>query len=293
MEVTIYGDIVFLVNFCMDFLILWITAVLQKNKVCYKRLFLGSLFLSLVYCIALVFPVLSFFCHGIGGMILFILGIEIVFFPKTIKTLLRYFLIGNIVAFAIGGVAMALFFATGMRTIGNYFVLNTKQFPIKILIATACFFYIVIKLGENWIKINMINRKAYCAVVLKQKGIKIPLRMLIDTGNSLKDPFSGNDVIVAAFPAIKNLFSKETQIYFFKEYQNQQKFYEYVLQKEKKLSLHFVPFSSLGKENGLLLVFEPEVLEIEGNIQNNISLGIYCGSFSEGYDGLISPEILT
>ena len=179
MEVTIYGDIVFLVNFCMDFLILWITAVLQKNKVCYKRLFLGSLFLSLVYCIALVFPVLSFFCHGIGGMILFILGIEIVFFPKTIKTLLRYFLIGNIVAFAIGGVAMALFFATGMRTIGNYFVLNTKQFPIKILIATACFFYIVIKLGENWIKINMINRKAYCAVVLKQKGIKILISIKI------------------------------------------------------------------------------------------------------------------
>ena len=293
MEVTIYGDIVFLVNFCMDFLILWITAVLQKNNVCYKRIFLGSLFLSLIYCIALIFPVLSFFCHGIGGMILFVLGIEIVFFPKTIKALLQYFLIGNVVAFAIGGVAMALFFATGMAAMGNHFVLNTKQFPIKILIATACFFYIVIKLGENWIKINMINRRAYCAVVLKQKGIKISLRMLIDTGNSLKDPFSGNDVIIAAFPAIKNLFSKETQIYFFKEYQNQQKFYEYMLQKEKKLSLHFVPFSSLGKENGLLLVFEPDILEIEGNIKNNISLGIYCGSFSEGYDGLISPDILT
>ncbi len=292
MEVTIYGDVVFLVNFCMDFLILWITAILQKNNISYKRIFLGSLFLSSIYCIALIFSGLSFFCHGIGGMILFVLGIEITFFPKTIKKLVQYFLIGNIVAFAIGGVAMALFFATG-NLLSSYITLNVRQFPVKILIATVCFFYILIKIGKNWITTNIINRKNYCSVVVKQKGIQIPLHMLIDTGNSLKDPFSGDYVAVAAFPAIKNLFSKEIQFYFFKEYQNQQKFYEYVLEKEKTLALHFIPFSSLGKENGLLLVFQPEILEIEGSIKKNISLGIYCGSFSGGYDGLVSPEILT
>ena len=60
MEVTIYGDVIFLINFCMDFMILWITAVLEKN-ICYKRILLGSLFLSLMYCLALCFPIFSFF----------------------------------------------------------------------------------------------------------------------------------------------------------------------------------------------------------------------------------------
>lgn len=290
MEITIYGDIVFLVNFCMDFLILWITAMLQKNNISYKRIFLGSFFLSSIYCIALIFHVFSFFCHGIGGMILFGLGIEIVFFPKTIKNLVQYFLIGYIVAFALGGVAIAFYFAIGID-VGNM-TLNRRQFPVKVLIATICFFYILIKLGKNWITMNIINRQCYCNAIVKQKGIQIPLHMLVDTGNCLKDPFSGDYVAVAAFPAIKSLFSKEIQFYFFKEYQNQQRFYEYVLQKEKTLSLHLIPFSSLGKENGLLLVFQPEVLEIEGQIKKNISLGVYCGSFSGGYDGLVSPEIL-
>ena len=290
MEVTIYGDILFVINFCMDFLILWITAVLEKNNISYKRIFLGSFFLSFVYCSALIFRTMSFFCHGVGGMLLFVLGIEITFFPKTIKKLLQYFLIGNITAFAVGGVATAIFFATGMA--GNTMTWKTEHISVKILIATICFFYILIKLYKNWIKMNIINRKNYCTVLLKQKEIQIPLRMLIDTGNSLKDPFSGNDIAVAAFPAITNLFSKEIQYYFFKEYQNQQIFYEYVLQNEKTLPLHFVPFSSLGKENGLLLVFQPEILEIEGNTKKNISIGIYCGSFSGGYDGLVSPDML-
>ena len=287
MEVTIYGDVIFLINFCMDFMILWITAVLEKN-ICYKRILLGSLFLSLMYCLALCFPIFSFFCHGIGGFFLFVLGIEIVFFPKTIQKLLQYVLIGYIAAFAVGGVAF--FFATGTENIGNH--LTPSIFSIKILIATVCFFYIFIKLGKNWIARKVIHQKEYCTVLLKQKEIQLELHMLIDTGNSLKDPFSGNAVAVAAFPSIKNLFSKETQLYFLKEYQNQQKFYEYVLQNEKTLPLHFIPFSSLGKENGLLLVFQPEKLEIEGNLKKNISLGIYCGSFSDGYDGLVSPEIL-
>ncbi len=291
-EVTIYGDVIFLINFGMDFMILWITAVLEKN-ISYKRIFLGSLFLSLTYCIVLFFPVFSFFCHGIGGMLLFALGIEITFFPKTIKKFLQYLLIAYISAFAVGGVAVAFFFATGTGRIGNHLTFSVSPFPIKILIATSCFFYIFIKLGKDWLERNIIHQKAYCNVLLKQKEVQINLHMLIDTGNSLKDPFSGNDVAVAAFPAIKNLFSKETQLYFFKEYQNQQKFYEYVLQNEKTLPLHLIPFSSLGKENGLLLVFQPEKMEIEGSLKKNISLGIYCGSFSGGYDGLVSPEILT
>lgn len=290
MEVTIYGDVIFLINFCMDFMILWLTAVLEKN-ICYRRIFLGSLFLSLVYCLGLWFPIFSFFCHGIGGFLLFVLGIEIVFFPKTIQKLLQYLLITYIAAFAVGGVAVAFFFATGTQSIGKNLTLSV--FPIKILMATVCFFYIFIKVGKDWMTRNLIHSKDYCTVFLKQKEIQLKLHMLIDTGNSLKDPFSGNAVAVAAFPAIKNLFSKETQLYFLKEYQNQQKFYEYVLQNEKTLPLHFIPFSSLGKENGLLLVFQPEKLEIEGILKKNISLGIYCGSFSGGYDGLVSPEILT
>ena len=99
MKVTIYGDIIFLINFCMDFTIFYITAVLQKN-IHYKRILLGSFFLSFVYCIALFFTIFSFFCHGIGGMILFGLGIEIAFFPKTIKEFLKYYFIANIAAFA-------------------------------------------------------------------------------------------------------------------------------------------------------------------------------------------------
>ena len=293
MEVTIYGDIVFLINFFMDFLILWVTAVLGKKKTSKTRLFLGSLFLSLLYCGGIILPFLSFFCYGIGGMLLLFFGILIVFFPKTIKEAIQYFLVANVTAFALGGVAMALFFATGMmHTIANGVVFRVGQFPLKILLTTACFFYILIKIGKNWAETNIINRRLYCDVVIEKKGIKIPLRMLIDTGNGLKDPFSGNDVAIVSFRAIKKLFSKEVQLYFFKTDQNQQNFYEYVLKTEKTLTMHLIPFSSLGKENGLLLVFQPEGFEIKGTQKNDVSVGVYCGCFHGGYDGLLSPELL-
>ena len=293
MEVTIYGDIIFFINFFMDFLILWVTAVFAKKKISKARIILGSLFLSLLYCGGIVFPFLSFFCYGIGGMVLLALGIWIVFFPKNIKEALQYFLTANVTAFALGGTAMALFFATGMlHMLGNGMVFRLGHFPLKILLSASCFFYILIKMAKNWTEANVINARSYCNVVIEKKGVKIPLRMLIDTGNGLKDPFSGNAVAIVSFQAIKKLFSKEVQLYFLKTYQNQHNFYEYALKTEKTLAMHLIPFSSLGKENGLLLVFQPESFVIKGNQKKDVSVGVYCGCFHGGYDGLLSPELL-
>lgn len=71
-----------------------------------------------------------------------------------------------------------------------------------------------------------------------------------------------------------------------------------ILSKEYMSKFRLIPFSSLGKQNGMLLGFKPDFAEVEFDDNkkelNNIIIGIYDKSITKNqeYTGLVGLDIL-
>lgn len=126
-------------------------------------------------------------------------------------------------------------------------------------------------------------------------GKTITVHSIIDSGNLLKDPITGASVIIVERDKLEEVIEKEIldnlQNILTGEYQ--------ILSSEEYISrFRLIPFSSLGKQNGMLLGFKPDLAEVEfdGTRKklNNIVIGIYDKSITKNqeYTGLVGLDIL-
>lgn len=131
--------------------------------------------------------------------------------------------------------------------------------------------------------------------ILDINGKKVNIHAIIDSGNLLKDPITGASVIVVERAKLEEIIEKNIldnlQNIITGEYQ--------VLENEEYISkFRLIPFSSLGKQNGMLLGFKPDFAEVEIDGINrkleNIVIGIYEKSITKNqeYTGLVGLDIL-
>ena len=117
------------------------------------------------------------------------------------------------------------------------------------------------------------------------------MRAMIDTGNLLKDPITNSPVIIIEKNKLSNILPKEIL-------ENSEKIingkYEFSDENLKYASkFRVLPFSSLGKQNGMLLGFKVDKIEAEINdeeiIREDAIVGIYDKKLSSRnqYEGLI------
>ena len=114
---------------------------------------------------------------------------------------------------------------------------------------------------------------------------------MIDTGNLLKDPITNSPVIIIEKNKLSNILPKDIL-------ENSEKIingkYEFSDENLKYASkFRVLPFSSLGKQNGMLLGFKVDKIEAEINdeeiIREDAIVGIYDKKLSSRnqYEGLI------
>ena len=184
----VYLDGLLLLNFAIDFLLLYGTCKILKEKVKLKRLILGSIVGSL--SILLLFIELSFLellIVKIGVSILIILSS----FGKKdfIKNFFYFYLLGII----LGG---------GLFLLNNSFIYQNKGIvffnnglSINLLLSIIVGPLIII----GFVKENREYKNTYgniYDVIIYIEGKMIKVNGMIDTGNMLVDPYSGKSVIL-------------------------------------------------------------------------------------------------
>lgn len=143
------------------------------------------------------------------------------------------------------------------------------------------------KLVKNKIKIEDM----YCDIRILNKGKEEKIRAMIDTGNFLKDPITNSPVLIVEKNSLNNILSKKilenTEEILNGKYEFQNDEMEYAA------SFRVLPFSSLGKQNGMLLGFKVDQIETNINddeiLRKDIIIGIYEKKLSskKNYEGLI------
>ena len=133
--------------------------------------------------------------------------------------------------------------------------------PWTILALSGALFYAIIKIFYIISKKSLNKKSLRKTVLLHLKNKTAEITALLDTGNSLIDPISLAPVIIAEYNSLKNLFSDDVQDILDKIDDNN---IEWIMKSvcDKGLAMRLIPFSSIGKENGMLLGFVPDKAEI-------------------------------
>lgn len=264
MEIEIYADVVFIINFGMNFLTLWIAKIILKKKAHLLRLVFGALVASTIYCILFFIRPLSKYLNSITGILLLLIGVVIAFKPVSVKDGFKSLAMTFVSSLALGGTVLAAFYFFDFSNIlGRGLGFAIYNFPFKALIAASCFFYIIIKLFSDVITKKLINKQIFYKIKIHVGEQYAVINSLVDTGNTLNEPISGKPVIIAEFEGIKLLLPEKMRLLY---YENRIKdlpaLAESVSGNNMYDRLRMIPFQSIGEENGVLIGFRPDKIEI-------------------------------
>ena len=195
----VYADVLFLINFCMDYLILKLVArCMHRGRYLAVSAALGGIYGVL----AIKFP----FFGGIWFQILFAAVMVLLSFPT--KSMLSFgkslclFWTG---AFLLGGILYGILSAMGRGMVINgvfYFDFSLAEF--------------VVLTGISWLflgvlsRVNAVRKRCdFRQVEICSRGKAVTLPALVDTGCSLRDPLTGFPVMVAEYDKICCILSDE------------------------------------------------------------------------------------
>lgn len=294
---TIYIDIVLIENLIMNYIILFTTAVVLKIKVNHIRLILASL-LGAGYSIIAYMGIIKVYSSIILKIILSVLIIYIAFNPQNIKKMCKDLLLFYLVSFVFGGAAFALIYIIKPQNIlmKNELFLGTYTLKTVMLGAVVAFCIII---GAFAIIKNKISKKdMFCEIEILINQKKIKTKAMIDTGNMLKEPITNVPVIVVEHILLYSCMPKEILNNLKEIMGGDFKNIPCDIQEKYISKLKLIPFSSLGKQNGMLIGIRPEYVKVitdeQEKINKNVIIGIYEKSLTKKgeYQALIGIELL-
>jgi len=298
---TLYADMLFLVNFMMNALVLWVvskaTRKRHNRKFFYLSIACGAALMALLYTLHLAIPAARGINVLLSSVLILTAGICVTFRVNKFRTFAKLMAISYILAFTVGGLGMSLFFLTDVPYI--YFLVGdfqgfARQISWQLVLAGAAASYIMIKLGLKIWENHGLKRQILCNVQIFLGETGATFHALVDTGHSLREPISQSPVIIAEFEHIKNCLPDGLKVLF---YENQENDYAQLLANPGDFyrRIRIIPFSSLGRKNGMLIGFRPDRVAVEGGKETtDVIVGIYNDKLCHDgrYHGLFSPELV-
>lgn len=296
--IEIYAEYLFLENFVMNFIILHITSYFCKYQGRTFKLGLGAA-VGALYSFIIFFPSLHFLLSFSMKLVASMLIIIISFTPQRFRDFFKYLSVFYLVSFVFGGTAFAFFYFTNFNTILSNGIFYSNNFSFRALFYSVSVAYILIIVSIGFIKNKFNKENLYKQIIIEFDSKKKEINALIDTGNTLADPISQFPVIVVEYKAIEELLPDGIKDIFSGDNSNKLEEVSTIIQNSNWMNrFRIIPFTSLGKENGILIGFKPDsvMLEVKGDEMNitKTIIGISTNRLSKNgdYRALLNPDIL-
>lgn len=270
----IYADVLFLINFISTYILVDLTARITHQIPTLKRRVLSALAGALIAVIS--------FCTGeYSGLfkLVSILAVTVIAFSLRGFDTLRQMVVFAVISLVMSAVFAVINSFNGSQTVVMrngimYFNIPIMQF---IIIFAAAYFAISISLW--FIKRRKYANRHDLVITLKDKSVCITA--LVDSGNVLKEPVTGKDVIIAEWDKIRSLFGNVE--------------YKELKRETDKYKLWLVPYHSLGNTGGLIYAFLADDIHIadEKRCIGKIFIGITNEKLSakDEYNALMGASL--
>ena len=295
---TVYLDIIFLENILMNYIIIFATGVVIKTECRKLRIFIASL-VGAVYTVVMYLNIIPIYSNFIMKVILSIAIVYIAFKPISSKKLIKDLIIFYLVSFVFDGCVFALMYFLKPQMVEIRNGVFVGSYPIKVALVGALIAFIVIQISFKLVKTKLSKKDMIYNVELYINKKSTKVKALLDTGNLLKDPITGFPVIVIEHKSLYSLIPEKVLDNLEKilggDIDDLTKDEEF----NKTISrFRMIPFSSLGKQNGLLLGIKADsvniILDEKTESINNVIIGIYDKSFTknEMYSAIFGLDLL-
>lgn len=219
MYYELYVDVLFLVNFMMDYLLLLLVKKMLKCTATHGNICLGAAVGSFLTCVIVVLPipyaVLKFVLfHMVVNTFMIRAGLKI----KKARTFVKAYILLYIGGFLLGGV---------LEAVHQYVRVGSLFFAIAI--GGYC---VVSKLWDFIGSVQRINQ-CHCKVDLYLGEKMCQVEGIIDTGNGLRDPISNQPVSILDKTVARQFLGDE-----------------------KLSQVRYIPYHSIGKQEGVLLALK-------------------------------------
>lgn len=291
---TLYIDLILLENIIMNYIIILATGMVCKVNIKHITIFLASS-VGAIYAILVYVINLPIYTNPIIKILVSTSMIYISFGSNNIKILLKQLLIFYLTSFCFGGSAYYLLHNINPNLVKSVNGVLTGTYPIKIAILGGILGFFIINISFRIIKNKLSKKDMIYNVGIFYKDKNTNIKVILDTGNLLTEPITKTPVIIVEAEKLKNIIPE-------KILNNAENIiYNNSLEEvdeEIKTRCSIIPFSSIGKKNGIIIGFRPDYIKIyteEGEqIRKKVIIGIYNNKLAKNelYSGLIGLNLI-
>lgn len=281
---TIYIDIIFIENLIINYIILYATGIITKTKLKNIRILIASL-IGATYSIIYYILKLEIYSSFIIKIVLSAVMISIAYNTKNFKTLGKKVILFYLVSFVFAGAALGIIYMANSQDITIQNGVLVGSYTIKTILLGIIIAFIIIIVGFNVAKTKISKKDLICNIEIKLNNKNIKTKAMMDTGNFLKEPITNIPVAVVEHTLLYDVIPKEILNNMDKILGGDLEILPENIKNEYISKLKVIPFSTLGKQNGMLLGIKADELIVQNEdgekIIDKVIIGIYNKSLTK------------
>ncbi len=292
LEQTVYADLLFLVNFSMDFLCFYITSAILHKKLSVLRALLASVGGG-VYSVAILFAYIVPPFGLVLDAVACIAMCAAVFIEKNAKisriTLSTAVYIG--VSVALGGMMTALFNLLNTLELPlDSLQVDSEGIPVWLFALLAAVSGAATLAGGRFFRERQSQKSAQVEITYQGKSVR--LCAVCDSGNLIRDPISGKSVIVADLTSLRRIIPNEIT----KAVRENNSSYISFLPPESARRLRLIPATSIAGTSMLYALSADKIVVVTEDGETHESDALFApapiGGSAKGYQALLPPELV-
>lgn len=270
---TVYLDRVFLLNLLLDDLLLLCAARFCGRPLVRWRYFLAAIF-GAIYAVTVFLPGCQLLAHPIIRCIVGAVMTAIAYAGQFHWPRLAAFFFLLSAGFA--GAVLALGLMVGSPA-GLALKLYTADISWAVLLGSAVLFSLLLRIFFG--QAGRYERGELMKITVLLKGQKQTLTALRDTGNALRDPVRGEQVLVAEQQAL--LWPDNVRRILRESIPPEEKAAR-LYAEEPSYSFTLLPFQAVGTSSGLLLAVRSDAIIVEGRKIPHALIALWDHAVSDG-----------
>lgn len=273
----VYVDVLLAVNFIVNFLLLRITALLCRKRPAPVRLIFGAA-VGAFGALSLFLPPMPLFLRIFYRLALTAFVSAAVFCPCKLLGLVRAAATLLISSMLLCGALMLwqiTFSPIGFIQKGGAIYFDIGAFALLF----CCVLGYIAAAAFAWV-MSAIPSRQFCSVSVSNNGSSCLFTVLIDTGSSLKEPFSGIPVMVCEKKAVASVIPNG--------------FENFLTGESQGGGIRLIPYKTVGN-NGVLPAFLPEKIIFRrenGEISDSCCyIAVTEDEFGGDWSGICNPAV--
>ncbi|MFT4413478.1 sigma-E processing peptidase SpoIIGA [Fredinandcohnia humi] len=297
----IYLDVIWLLNFFFDALLLLLTAFILKRKIVKWRIMVGA-FIGSLLVLLVVSPFADYGSHPVTKLLFSITIVGVAFGYKRLRYFLQGLLTFYFTTFMIGGgmIGVHYFLEFEVAVFDGVLLTKSNEFgnPISwgfVLLGFPVVWYFS-KNRIADIETKKIFYDQIVEVTVQIDDVTLQAKGLIDSGNQLFDPITKSPVMILDVKKFESFFPEglieqsKNMKFLTSDYTSKPHIWE--------SRVRIIPYRGVGQEHQFLLAIKPDRIVISQNKEDHLvkkgllALNHTTLSSDGEYDCIVHPKML-